>query len=1031
MAQSNSRDEHKKLEWTNEDDWLFGSASPSEVFVGEESFDQAAKHGQELDDYIEEMQQALRLSLDLTISEVAPWFFSAMPHYYYETTPRDEKIRDLRTIITGRVMEQRQQMQLWSLDRARTTFLGRGDEDNVLDDIAEKISGLTIKHGTTIKSNDNRLLISTFNVNPFRRVETSQEKTQLKLKRTRELLEQQSAQTADIDEFIENLDHDTVMHSTPARLARLFLIGQKLTTQEYTVSNLIPQFFKNMARFDVAYKNMPIDETLSRLLSILKRYDFKVHRCIATVVNHHKESPVSVFTFLMEHKSKKRITDKFVPFLKANKAAKTLKWVDNDQFDLFMKEPLRGATPYSLNEANLLRSISSWVHIFLSKTNPYSYSEERIFKTYRAHTEMVMDLVKLFRARFDPLFKGDRERKAKPILKRLQTAIKALERPVEQDIFTESTNFVSHILKTNYFTPKKTGLSFRMDPDCLDADYYPNKPFGIFYMAGRGYRAFQVRFRDTARGGLRIVMPRDTSQYEASIAGLFDEVIGLAYAQQMKNKDIPEGGSKAVLVLAPGAKKRNAAIGAVDSLLNLITTEPETGKLHPTIVDHYGEEEYVYLGPDENVTNDLIDKFIGLAHNQGYRYANAFMSSKPGAGINHKEYGVTSEGVNVFLRYLLGELNIDPTNQSFSVKMTGGPDGDVAGNMLKFLHRDYGTNPRITAIADGFGAAYDPNGLAWPELLRLVNEERPICDFDSAHLSGGDAFVIKADTVEHIKTRNQLFAKVVADVFIPAGGRPYTVHDKNWSIFLDKQGVPTAKAVVEGANIFFTEKAREELQNRGCLFFKDSSANKCGVICSSFEILASLLLSPEEFLEIKAEYVEQVITKLRSWAGLEAQLLLKEYRERGNTVNLVDLSKELSKVINRVTDLVAVSLEALSDDAFNQPLYTQIIMNYMPQAILDRYADRVLRDLPRSYQRALVSAEIASSIVYTEGIAWLDQLPDHNIPQTIMTYVQKEQKVKDLIRAVENAKLSCGGEISEILKMTGARAMTLLELADS
>ena len=26
------------------------------------------------------------------------------------------------------------------------------------------------------------------------------------------------------------------------------------------------------------------------------------------------------------------------------------------------------------------------------------------------------------------------------------------------------------------------------------------------------------------------------------------------------------------------------------------------------------------------------------------------MSSKPGAGINHKEFGVTSEGVNVFLQ---------------------------------------------------------------------------------------------------------------------------------------------------------------------------------------------------------------------------------------------------------------------------------------------------------------------------------------------------------------------------------------------
>ena len=60
------------------------------------------------------------------------------------------------------------------------------------------------------------------------------------------------------------------------------------------------------------------------------------------------------------------------------------------------------------------------------------------------------------------------------------------------------------------------------------------------------------------------------------------------------------------------------------------------------------------------------------------------MSSKPRAGINHKEYGVTSDGVNVFLDTALRRaLGIDPTTTPFTIKMTGGPDGDVAGNELK------------------------------------------------------------------------------------------------------------------------------------------------------------------------------------------------------------------------------------------------------------------------------------------------------------------------------------------------------------
>ena len=50
-----------------------------------------------------------------------------------------------------------------------------------------------------------------------------------------------------------------------------------------------------------------------------------------------------------------------------------------------------------------------------------------------------------------------------------------------------------------------------------------------------------------------------------------------------------------------------------------------------------------------------------------------------GAGINHKEYGVTSEGINVYLDVALRNiLDIDPRKKPFTIKITGGPDGDVS-----------------------------------------------------------------------------------------------------------------------------------------------------------------------------------------------------------------------------------------------------------------------------------------------------------------------------------------------------------------
>ena len=55
-------------------------------------------------------------------------------------------------------------------------------------------------------------------------------------------------------------------------------------------------------------------------------------------------------------------------------------------------------------------------------------------------------------------------------------------------------------------------------------------------------------------------------------------------------------------------------------------------------------------------------------------YPAAFMSLKPEGGINHKVYGVTSDGVIVFLEQRLLESGIEPHNQPFTAKITGGPN---------------------------------------------------------------------------------------------------------------------------------------------------------------------------------------------------------------------------------------------------------------------------------------------------------------------------------------------------------------------
>lgn len=48
---------------------------------------------------------------------------------------------------------------------------------------------------------------------------------------------------------------------------------------------------------------------------------------------------------------------------------------------------------------------------------------------------------------------------------------------------------------------------------------------------------------------MRIVTPQTSEQVAIEAGRQFDECYALAYAQQLKNKDIPEGGSKAVLLV--------------------------------------------------------------------------------------------------------------------------------------------------------------------------------------------------------------------------------------------------------------------------------------------------------------------------------------------------------------------------------------------------------------------------------------------------------------------------------------------------
>jgi glutamate dehydrogenase len=422
-------------------------------------------------------------------------------------------------------------------------------------------------------------------------------------------------------------------------------------------------------------------------------------------------------------------------------------------------------------------------------------------------------------------------------------------------------------------------------------------------------------------------------------------------------------------------------------------------------VDRYGEDEPIELGPDENMHDEMIEAIAELSRRRGYVLGTGIMSSKK-VGINHKEYGVTSLGVVTMAEIAMREQGVDIRKDPFTVKLTGGPNGDVAGNGLRLL-LDRCPAVRIRLVLDGTAALYDPAGLDREALSKLVL--RADADAFDAQRLGPGGFVLyrnecRTEGLRQLYKRvsstaagpreewltqdefNQavdgILFEVEADLFIPAGGRPETIDEQNWKRFLAPDGKPSARVIVEGANSFITPEARRRLQDSGVVVLRDASANKCGVISSSYEIIGNLLLSEEEFLAHKEAYVRDVLEILERRARDEALLLFRLHREEGGRRSFTELSDATSAQINaRKAELFAY-FQAHPEVARGEPCQ-RALRAHLPRMLqAPEWRGRTER-LPPKYRSAILAAEIGAAMVYRRPFQ-----PDFGA--ALVAYVERE-----------------------------------------
>ncbi|MHC5067104.1 MAG: NAD-glutamate dehydrogenase domain-containing protein [Planctomycetota bacterium] len=642
---------------------------------------------------------------------------------------------------------------------------------------------------------------------------------------------------------------------------------------------------------------------------------------------------------------------------------------------------------------------------FAAQLLPLSHSfldvRETALRAIRVHRSLCREIAELVDHRFSSKAKSARWWQQRSDA--LRQRINASEEVDIALILQAMLDFVGAIRATNCYRPQRSGQCFQLDPSILPDEHFPHRAYGIFYFHGRYGMGFQVRFRACARGGLRLLQPRSREQLVRNRRRLLREVYDLAWAQQLKNKDIPEGGSKCIALIRPGGSADEMVKQLADSLLDVILP----ADLITEVRGPHGAErdqDLIFLGPDENMTPERIMWVAERARARGLPYHLTLMSSKPGSGINHKEYGVTSEGVFAWARHVLSALDISD-EQSWTLSITGGPDGDVGGNLLRIAHREHGERCRVVAIADGSGCATDPDGLAWQQLLQLVDQGLPIAAFDPDALSSRGQVVSVTDRASE-ELRNTLHNRIQADIFIPCGGRPYTMDDRNWRDFLDEDGKPVARGMVEGANIFITAEARRQLQRAGLITIKDSSANKCGVITSSYEILAGLVTSEREFAQIKRRFVNEVIVKLHAAVEAEAEALFEAWRRRRQRAQLAELSLEFSGEINRITDVFEPLIRDSIDSSRYRDFWQAELEAHCPAVLVERFGDRLQGAVPLNHRIAIVTKRLASRMLYREGLTWCrNYITEDSADDVLGAYLDAQREVGQILTRIADCRM--------------------------
>jgi glutamate dehydrogenase len=296
-----------------------------------------------------------------------------------------------------------------------------------------------------------------------------------------------------------------------------------------------------------------------------------------------------------------------------------------------------------------------------------------------------------------------------------------------------------------------------------------------------------------------------------------------------------------------------------------------------------------------------------------------------------------------------------------------------------------------SAIVDGSGVLHDPNGIDRSELTRLAKARQTVSNVDRSKIGPGGYLILLEDKgfvlpcecllcsksvlvsakqgifiavtageviADGLTFRNTAHLRFKADMFVPCGGRPQAINLSNVNQLFDAEGKCHFKYIVEGANLFITQEARERLESKGIELYKDSSANKGGVTSSSQEVLAGLALNDEEYIAnmlfkdgaptpFYEAYVKDIQALIARNASAEFVALNKEYARHNGKVLRTRIADELASALNNLQAELETS--ALYEQVESRK---NVLARAFPKTLIDFVGlDKLLERLPEPVSR--------------------------------------------------------------------------------